>query len=147
MWIIFRKEHNLKRALLLGTASLLLVAPALIYTIFVFSDPLPKLAQEALDILVNFRNPQHALVSSWLNWTVLVQSLVLLIGLFIVRKTWLFTILLIVTSGMLILTIIQVVTANQWLALDFPLACLGATGPDGDNHRDCLVCNKIPGSD
>jgi hypothetical protein len=120
MWIIFRTEHNLKRALLLGTASLLLVAPALIYTIFVFSDPLPKLAQEALDILVNFRNPQHALVSSWLNWTVLVQSLVLLIGLIIVRKTKLFTILLIVTSGMLILTIIQILTGNQWLALIFP---------------------------
>jgi hypothetical protein len=120
MWIIFRAEHNLKRALLLGTVSLLLVAPALIYTIYIFSDPLPKLAQEALDILVNFRNPQHALITAWLNWTVLVQALVLLTGLFVIRKTKLFTILLIVTSSVMILTIIQVVTASQKLALIFP---------------------------
>ena len=120
MWIIFRAEHNLKRALLIGTVSLLLVAPALIYTIYMFSDPSPAVSQEALDILVNFRNPQHALITAWLNWTVLVQTLVLLAGLFILRKTKLFTILLIVTSGMLILTTLQVVTANKWLALIFP---------------------------
>ncbi len=120
MWITFRAEHNLKRSLLLGTVSLLLVAPALIYTIIMFSDPNPVLAQEALAILVNFRNPQHALISDWLNWTVLVQAVLLMSGLFIVRKTKLFTILLVVSSGMLILTIFQVVTANKWLALIFP---------------------------
>ena len=120
MWIIFRNGRNWKQALLLGTVSLLLVSPALIYTIRVFSDRDRRLAQEALDILVNFRNPQHALISSWLNWTVLVQALVLLAGLVIVRKTKLFTILVIVTSGVLILTVTQFVSGNQWLALIFP---------------------------
>ncbi len=120
MWVIFRSEHNLKRALLLGSVSLLLVAPALIYTIYMFSDPDAELAREALDVLVNFRNPQHALISSWLNWTVLVQALVLLAGLVILRKTKLFPILLIVTSAVVILTVIQVITANQRLALIFP---------------------------
>ena len=120
MWIIIRAEHNLKQSLLLGIISLLLVTPALIYTIFIFSDSSRRLAQEALDILVNFRNPQHALVSAWLNWTVLVQALVLLAGLFIIRKTKAFSILLIVTVGVMILTIIQVVTTNEWLALIFP---------------------------
>ena len=120
MWIIFRSEHDLKKPLILGLTSLLLVAPALFNTIQLFSDPRRELAREALDVLVNFRNPQHALVSAWLNWTVLVQMLVLLAGLVIIRKTKLFTILLIVTTGVLILTVIQVVTANQWLALIFP---------------------------
>jgi Domain of unknown function (DUF6798) len=120
MWIIFREQRSLKNALLLGIASLLLVSPALIYTVQIFSEPSRKLAQEALDILVNFRNPQHALVSAWLNWTVLVQALVLLAGLWIIRKTQLFPILLIVTLGVLILTILQISTANEWLALIFP---------------------------
>ena len=44
----------------------------------------------------------------------------LLVGLFIIRKTRLFPLLLIVTSGVLILTVLQVVTASQWLALIFP---------------------------
>jgi hypothetical protein len=120
MWVIFRPEHNWKRALLLGAVALLLVAPALIYTIHIFSDTDPVLAQEALDVLVNFRNPQHALITAWLDWTVLVQALVLLAGLFILRKTKLFTILLVVTSAVITLTVIQVVTANQRLALIFP---------------------------
>ena len=120
MWVIFHTEHNLKKSLLLGMVSLLLVAPALIYSILLFWDPNPVIAQEALDVLVNFRNPQHALVSSWLDWTVLVQALILLTGLFIIRKSKLFAILLIVTSGVLILTIIQIVTASEWLAMIFP---------------------------
>jgi hypothetical protein len=120
MWVAFRAEHKLKQPLLLGLSSLLLVAPALIYTIHLFSDSSPRLANGALEILVNFRNPQHALITAWLNWTVLVQALVLLAGLFILRKTKLFTILLIVTAGMMILSIFQVVTANEWLALIFP---------------------------
>jgi hypothetical protein len=97
-----------------------MVAPVLIYTIYMFWDPDPVLAQEALDVLVNFRNPQHALITTWLNWTVLVQALVLLAGLILLRKTKLFTILLIVTSAVITLTIIQVVSANQRLALIFP---------------------------
>jgi hypothetical protein len=120
MWIVFCTEHNLKRALLLGFTALLLVSPALFYTISLFSDPNRKVAEGALLILVNFRNPQHALVSAWLNWTVAIQAFVLVIGLIIVRKTKLFTILVIISLGVLILTIIQVVTANLWMALIFP---------------------------
>ena len=120
MGMLFCAEHSLKRPLLLGTVSLLLVAPALAYTIYMFSDPHPETARQVLDILVNFRNPQHALVTSWLNWTVLVQMLVLAAGLFIIRKTRLFPILVIVTSGVLILTIAQVLSANLWLAMIFP---------------------------
>jgi hypothetical protein len=120
MWVIFRTQHNLKRAFWLGIVSLLMVAPILFYTIYMFWDPDPVLAQQALDVLVNFRNPQHALITTWLNWTVLVQALVLFTGLFILRKTKLFTILLIMTSAVIVLTIIQVVSANQRLALIFP---------------------------
>jgi len=120
MWILLREEKNWKRPLLLGSVSLLLVAPALAYTIYIFSESDPAIAQKALDILVNFRNPHHALVVAWLNWTVLVQALILLAGLFIIRKTRLFTILLIVSAMVILLTFIQVATANDWLALIFP---------------------------
>ncbi len=120
MWAIFQDGRNWKRALLLGTASLLLVAPDLIYTILIFSAPSPEIARQALDILVNYRNPHHAIVADWLNWTVLVQGLILLGGMLIVRKTRLFQILVLVTAGTLLLTVVQVLTANAWLALIFP---------------------------
>ncbi len=120
MWVIFRQERSIKRPLMLGITSLMLVSPMLGYTIYMFYDPYPELAREVLTILVNFRNPQHALISSWLNWTVLVQSLLFVGGLIILRKTKLFTILVLVTTGVLILTLIQVITGSKWLALIFP---------------------------
>lgn len=120
MWMIFRQERSIKRPLLIGITSLLLVLPMLIYTIYMFHDPYPELAREAQTILVNFRIPQHALISYWLNWTVLVQGLLLLVGLIILRKTKLFTILGLVTFGVLLLTLIQVITGSKSLALIFP---------------------------
>jgi hypothetical protein len=120
MWVLYREAHSLKRPLLFGVTALLAVIPVLAYTAYLNTDPSPQIAQKALDILVNFRNPYHAIITSWLNWTVFVQALVLLAGLFIARKTRLFPILVIVTLGMLILTAIQAVTRNEWLALIFP---------------------------
>lgn len=120
MWVLFREERSLKRPFLIGLVSLLLVAPDLIYSIYIFSAPSQAIAQKALDILVNYRNPHHALVWAWLNWTVLVQALILLAGIFVARKTRLFPILVIVTAGTFILTMVQVITANEWLALIFP---------------------------
>jgi len=120
MWVLYREGRSFKRPLQLGVTALLSVAPALAYTIYINWDPSAQIAQKALDILVNFRNPYHALITSWLNWTVLVQALVLLAGLFIARKTHLFPILAIVTLGMLILTVIQAATNSEWLALIFP---------------------------
>ena len=145
MWILFRAGHNLKRPLLLGVSALLLVAPVLAYTIYMFYDPDPVLAQEALYILVNFRNPQHALISSWLNWTVLVQVLVLLTGLFIVRKTKLFPILLIVSLGMTALTLLQVLTASKWLSLIFPWRVSVLLVPMGTTILVAAVVTKLTG--
>ena len=145
MWVLFRSEHNLKRPLLLGISALLLVAPALAYTIYMFWDPDPVLAQEALNILVNFRNPQHALVSSWLNWTVLVQVLVLLSGLFSIRKTKLFPILLIVSLGVATLTLLQVLTASKWLAMIFPWRVSVLLVPMGTTILVAAIVTKLTG--
>jgi hypothetical protein len=128
---------------LLGVSALLLVAPALAYTIYMFWDPDPILAQEALHILVNFRNPQHALISSWLNWTVPVQVLVLLTGLWIIRKTRLFPILLIVTAAVLALTLLQVLTASKWLAMIFPWRASVLLVPMGTTILVAALVNRV----
>ncbi len=120
MWVVFRERRNWKSPLLLGAAALLLVAPYLIYTIRIFSAPSSQVAQKALDILVNFRNPHHALVWAWVNWTTVVQLIILAAGLYLTRKTRLFPIVLIVSIGTLVLTAVQVVTASNWLAYIFP---------------------------
>jgi hypothetical protein len=143
MWVLWREEKNWKRPLLLGSASLLLVAPALAYTIYIFSESDPAVAQKALDILVNFRNPHHALIVAWLNWTVLVQAVILSAGLFIIRKTRLFPILLIVSVMVILLTFIQVATANEWLALIFPWRVSVILVPMGTTILIAYAVSKI----
>ena len=120
MWVIFRDRHSFKPAIQLGLAAFLLVLPALAYTIYIYWDPSREIAKNALDILVNVRNPHHALILDWLNWSVAVQALVFLAGLFIIRKTRLFPILVVMTLGVVILTIAQAVSGSNWLAMLFP---------------------------
>ena len=120
LWVIYRKEHNLKRCLLFGVGAILLVSPALAYTMIVFWPTSGALTQQINHMLVHFRNPHHAIVSQWLDWTVLFQALIVLVGLFIVRKTRLFPILAILTLGVLFLTSIQLLTGNDTLALLYP---------------------------
>jgi hypothetical protein len=120
MWVLWREEKNLKKPFLLGLTSLLLVAPSVAYTAYINWSSSPAVAAQVLDILVNFRNPHHALIASWLDWTVAVKAIILLAALFIARKTRLFPILVIVTLGVLLLTGAQAVTGSTTLALLFP---------------------------
>ena len=143
MWVLYREGRSIKRPLQLGVTALLAVAPALAYTAYINWDPNPQIAQKALDILVNFRNPYHALITSWLNWTVLVQALVLLAGLILARRTRLFPILVIVTLGMVVLTGIQAATNSEWLALIFPWRVSILLVPFGTTLVIAFVVSKI----
>jgi hypothetical protein len=120
MWIIWREEKNIKQPFFLGLTSLLIVAPVVAYTAYINWSSSPAVAAEVLNILVNFRNPHHALVASWLDWTVAVKASIFIAALVIVRKTRLFAILAIVALGVTALTIAQVVTGSNTLALLFP---------------------------
>lgn len=143
MWVLYRGERSFKRPLLLGVTALLAVTPVLAYTLYINWDPSAKVAQKALDILVNFRNPYHALITSWLNWTVLVQALVLLAGVFIARRTRLFPILVIVSLGTIILTLLQAATKSEWLALIFPWRVSILLVPFGTTLVIALAVSKI----
>lgn len=120
MWILWREEKSLKRPFLFGLAALLLVLPSVAYTAYINLSASPEMADEVFAILVNFRNPHHALIASWLDWTVAVKAVLLLVALAILRRTRLFPILLIITLGILLLTTAQILTGSNTLALLFP---------------------------
>jgi len=120
MWILWREEKNLRKSFLLGLVSLLLVAPSVAYTAYINWSSSPTVAAQVLDILVNFRNPHHANIVSWLDWTVAVKAVILLMALFIVRRTRLFPILVLITLGVILLTAAQVMSDSNTLALLFP---------------------------
>lgn len=120
MWVVFREDRNLKRSALLGGLAILLVAPSVVYTLYISWPLSGDIAQKVLDILVHFRNPHHALISSWLDWTVIVKGMIVLAALIVIRKTRLFSIMVMVTLGIVALTIVEMITGSDTLALLFP---------------------------
>jgi hypothetical protein len=60
------------------------------------------------------------LVSDWLNWTVAVQGAFVLAALVVLRRKSLFSIFVILTGSAVLLTLIQVATRSNTLALLFP---------------------------
>jgi hypothetical protein len=120
MLLIFQDKKTLKDPIFFGVMALLLVMPVLIYTYYIFKPTSPEIAQEVNQILFDFRNPQHADISSWLDWTVAVQSVLVLAALFVVRKKHIFKIFGIVLLGILVLTFFQLITKSDTLALLYP---------------------------
>lgn len=120
MTIVFRETRQWKMPFLLGLLALILVSPILFQSISIFGGTDPVIVEESRQILVNFRVPHHALVSQWLDATALLKILIILLALMVVRKTGLFLILLIPSSIGLVITIVQVTTQNNALALLFP---------------------------
>ncbi len=128
-WITWRQDNNLKRAAGLGMSALVLISPTLYMTVRVFGSTSPELSAQAQSILVNERIPHHALVSWWFDATALVKiALVIaaLLVLFVERPSrnsprWrLGVILLISASAAFVLTVIQILSRSQALALLFP---------------------------
>jgi hypothetical protein len=116
---IFLKDHNTRKALWSGFVALLMVFPVIFFAFRSFGVTSPD-AQQAQEILVNFRIPHHAVIAEWLDRTTTIQIILVIIALWIVRRSRLFPVLLISITIVLILSIIQVFTKNNTLALIFP---------------------------
>ena len=120
MVVTFAKEKDTRKALLLGTASLALVAPTLTYVHVLFRPTLPDIAAYARSILVDYRFPHHADVATWFGDSVCIFLVMIASSLYLVRRTTLFPLLLIPFATSAILTMAQFLTGNKTLALLFP---------------------------
>jgi hypothetical protein len=117
---LFLEERRLKKPLLTGLIALAAVSPMLIYTIANFWGTSPETAAEAQKILVDFRIPHHADILQWFGKTDAVKILIIIAGLWLVRKTRLFPVMLFVSLASAALILVQMITSNNTLALLFP---------------------------
>lgn len=120
MLILFMEERQPVPSLLVGLLALLLISPILYYVFTSFGGSAPGGTSQAQDILVNFRIPHHAVVSNWFDLTAVIKIGLGLTAIFLSQKTRLFLILIVPTFIAICLTIIQVITDSNWLALLFP---------------------------
>ncbi len=116
----FRGQKKTWPVARLGILALVAVSPILIYTYARFWGGSSEIDAAARDILVNVRIPPHAIVSAWFNATVVVKLAFLGAALFLARRHRLFALLLVPLSLSIGLTIVQVISKDNALALIFP---------------------------
>jgi hypothetical protein len=114
------REGQRTRAVACGALALAVVLPAVGYNLRTFLPEEANLLKEAQRILARERIPHHAVVERWLDTVAVVQHGVMVAGLIALRRTRLFLPLLVPTVASAILSVFQVVTDNDALALLFP---------------------------
>ena len=143
LWILWRDKKSFHSIFLFAFATLGTVLPVVIYTFLVFGPSSPESFQQAQQILITFRVPHHAIVSQWFNWTSMVQLTLIACGLIITRKTILFPLYAIMSAGAFLLSIIQIATGSNTLALLFPWRISVILVPLGATSLAALLTNKL----
>lgn len=116
----YRTQRNLLKAMLIGLVGLLCVAPILFYVYTSFANTPAETSARAQEILVNFRIPFHAVVQRWFDWSAVVKVGLMLLALYLVRRTQIFWLLLLPFVLGALLTIAQLFLDSNMLALLFP---------------------------
>lgn len=111
---------RLKRPLLLAMLALLAVLPILVYVYSSFGNTPSETSKQAQAILVNFRIPFHALPARWFDLTALFKIVLVASALILLRRTAIFPLMAIPALVAVILTLAQVFTGSNFLALLFP---------------------------
>ncbi len=92
----------------------------LLYVWDSFAGTTPALAAQARQILVHYRIPHHALVREWFNAGVVLQLVAVLLSLYLTRRQRIVGVLMMPFLIAISLTLLQMATNNDALALLFP---------------------------
>jgi hypothetical protein len=114
------REGQRTRALACGALALAVVLPAIGYNLRTFLPEDAGLLREAQRVLARDRIPHHTVVAHWLDAVAVAQMVVMAAGLVALRRTRLFLPLVVPTVASAILSVVQVMTDSDTLALLFP---------------------------
>jgi hypothetical protein len=118
--LLVARDKSVRPALLLGMLSLVLVLPVVLYNGFTFAPSSAAEFAEAQHILAHFRIPHHTLVERWLDRIAWAQLAWIILAIWFCRSTRLGLVLLLVSVMALLLTLLQLWTGSDTLALLFP---------------------------
>lgn len=132
--VAWLEEKSLKQPIQYGLFALLLVSPV-VYNVYTsFGDSSSEATARAHEILVSYRVPHHALVSQWFDATVLLKLGLIVMAVILAfrlgrsksnlaagqparRLGW---VLMVTSLVAIILTLVQLITRSNALALLFP---------------------------
>ena len=114
------REKRTRTAVGVGAVSLAVAAPVIFDTVRTFAPANQSTFAEAQHILATVRIPHHAVVSRWFDGVAAVQVAWVALGISLLRKARLARPLLVSAVAAVALTLLQLVTGNDTLALLFP---------------------------
>jgi hypothetical protein len=109
-----------RKAFAIGSVSLLLVLPSLIYSLLMFRPTSAEMFAESQRILARVRIPHHCLPRLWLDGVAMAQIAWMIAGIALARGTRFSSLLVTVFGLSALLTLVQVATDSDTLALLFP---------------------------
>jgi hypothetical protein len=118
--VVLLRERRVRMALATGGVALLLVLPVVVYSAITFRPTSPGVFAEAQNILVHFRIPHHTIPRLWFDEVAGLQLVWIVLGIALAWGSRLFPVLVISSGLAFLLTVIQVLTDNNTLALLFP---------------------------
>jgi hypothetical protein len=125
--------------LLTGVLALLLVAPVVAYVLIAFAPTSPETFRQAQSILVHFRIPHHTRVDLWLDLIAGMQITLVLLALFLVRRIALLGVLGVPFALAALLTVVQVLSGSDTLALLFPWRISAVLVP----IATCIILSRL----
>ncbi|HEY7326837.1 MAG TPA: DUF6798 domain-containing protein [Gemmataceae bacterium] len=114
------RDRRIREAIFISGWALLSVLPTLIYIVRTFGPTSPEVFAQAQHLLAHFRIPHHAQVDRWLDSIAWAQIGWILAAMYLVRGSRLFVVLSMCFVVGLVLTLVQIGTGNDTLALLFP---------------------------
>jgi hypothetical protein len=118
--VMTMQDRDPKRAVLTGGLALLCALPVALYTFSVFAGSSSAATAEAYRILVHERLPHHAVPANFCNPAMTTKLILVALALFFVRRSRLFPVLLVPALLGAGLTLLQLATGSDALALLFP---------------------------
>jgi hypothetical protein len=113
-------ERRWRQALLAAALALLVVMPALVYSIVYFWPAAPEVFAQAQDILIHVRIPHHTIPAIWADTIAYLQIAWMLLGTVLARGSRLFPVMGICLLIGAALTVVQIITDHPTLAMLFP---------------------------
>lgn len=120
MIIRWRETAGYRHSIRLGLLALILVLPIVVYTALQFSGIPSEINAAGQAIVVDYRQPHHMIIGSWLDARVLVKLLLFGSALWVTRRRPIFPVLWITGAATIFLTTVQGVTQSNTLAMLFP---------------------------
>ena len=118
--IVLWRDGRTRVVVIAGGLALVIVLPVLIFNVRTFLAGDSVQMHEAQRIFAHVRIPHHTEFDRWFDWMAAIQLGVMAIALLLVRRTRLFVALAIPALVCAALTVVQILTDSDSLALLFP---------------------------